>query len=433
MKKTADGRFDRSFVIRMLREFFFVLVAIALMEMTVRLGLVFYEFETKDEQTTVAAAERLASNLKDVMLNAGGPVAARTIYPTWRQNFEDLGMEVALIPAHVTRTSIEKTYGFTPKGIPPSWSEGRHHEARVALKAEPFCIRCHVDADPGDVLGEVVVRTYRSARMRSWWDEVGVLSIVSMADIIASTLVLFFLLRARMEPLLALRAMLANLARGKLDLSYRAEVRSEDEFGALASDLNHFLDRITHVIEDLDHILSRMVASKHRLDQVSAQLTEHFSRIHDQTQEAVRQVYGQREAYATLSRELAEAVEIIDVILATLELLREEGMIPEAYQARIADLRARFAAAAVGTEPPAPPEVHAMDVLLDLSRRVHASSHFLESMASLQERMEVIAETGQVLLSRLSSEEAPPEDTPPEAGAEDTAAASRPFHAPDPL
>ncbi len=418
MKKNADGRFDRSFVIRMLREFFFVLVAVALMEMTVRLGLVFYEFETKDEQATAAAAERLASNLKDVMLNAGGPVAGRTIYPTWRQNFEDLGMEVALIPAHVTRTSIEKTYGFTPKGIPPSWSEGRHHEARVALKAEPFCIGCHVDARPGDVLGEVVVRTYRSARMRSWWDEVGVLSIVSMADIIASTLVLFFLLRARMEPLLALRAMLANLARGKLDLSYRAEIRSEDEFGALASDLNHFLDRITHVIEDLDHVLSRMIAAKHRIDQVSRQMTEHFDRIHDQTQKAVRQAYAQREAHAVLARKLTEAVEIIDVILATLELLREEGAIPATYQARIADLRARFAAAAVGTKPPALPEVHAMDVLLDLSRRVHASSHFLESMASLQERMEVIAETGHVLLSRLSSEDASPEDAAAEAGAD---------------
>ncbi len=93
-------------------------------------------------------------------------------------------------------------------------------------------------------------------------------------------------------------------------------------------------------------------------------------------------------------------------------------MIPETYRARIADLRARFAAAAVGAEPPASPEVHAMDVLLDLSRRVHASSHFLESMASLQERMEVIAETGHVLLSRLSSEDAPPEDPPPEAGAD---------------
>ncbi len=409
MKKTADGRFDRSFVIRMIREFFFVLVAIALMEMAVRLGIVFYAFETKDEQTTVAAAERLASNLKDVMLNAGGPVAARTIYPTWRQNFEDLGMEVALIPAHVTRTSIEKTYDFTPKGIPPSWSEGRHHEARVALRAEPFCLRCHVDAEPGDVLGEVVVRTYRSARMRSWWDEVGVLSIVSMADIIASTLVLFFLLRARMEPLLALRAMLANLARGKFDLSYRAEIRSDDEFGALAEDLNHFLDRITHVVEDLDHILSRMIAAKHRIDQVSGQMTEHFNHIHDLTQKAVRQAYEQREAHAELFHELAAAVERIDVIPATLELLREEGAIPAGYQARLSGILERFEETVARVEQCVSPDVHAADILFDLSRRVHASSHFLESMASLQERMEVVAETGHVLLSRLS-----PEDTPPE-------------------
>ena len=39
----------------------------------------------------------------------------------------------------------------------------------------------------------------------------------------------------------------------------RAQVRTADEFGGLAQDLNHFLDRITQVVSDLDRILAEVL------------------------------------------------------------------------------------------------------------------------------------------------------------------------------
>ncbi len=401
MEISPTGRFDRSFAIRMIREFSIVLVAITLFEVLVRFGIGLYMFEHQDGEATRVAAERLASDLKDIMLNQGGPVAARTIYPTWQRNFKDLGLEIALLPSHETVTSIQKTFAFEPKGISAVWPEGRHHEAVVELRAEPFCLGCHVDAQPGDVLGQVVVRNYLSVRMRHWWEEAGVITIVGMAKVILNTLVLFLMLRARMEPLLALRSTITSLAAGKLDLSYRALVKSDDEFGALAQDLNHFLDRMAHVFEDLNHVLTRMITVKHRVDQVSAQLTEHFDTIHDQTQRAVKLAFEEQKGRAVLSR---ETLEIVELVLSSLQLMDEHESVPAEYKARVRQIMQRFSETLNLTQDPG--NESTAEVLLDLSKNVHASSHFLESMALLEERMEVIAESGQTLLARLSGHDA---------------------------
>ena len=44
-----------------------------------------------------------------------------------------------------------------------------------------------------------------------------------------------------------------------MDISPRTKTNSEDEFGDLATDLNHFLDRIALVVKDLDVILSEVL------------------------------------------------------------------------------------------------------------------------------------------------------------------------------
>jgi hypothetical protein len=103
--------------------------------------------------------------VKDIMLNRGGPVAARTVYPIIRRHSRQAELEIAIVPSPATIESIERRFGFTPRGIKPDWSEGSHHEAKVDLVADPFCIGCHVTAEPGSVLGHVAVRSYRSHRM----------------------------------------------------------------------------------------------------------------------------------------------------------------------------------------------------------------------------------------------------------------------------
>ena len=73
------------------------------------------------------------------------------------------------------------------------------------------------------------------------------------------SILLFLILRARMEPLLRLRSVVSRLSKAYTDLGQRAEVRTSDEFGVLARDLNIFLDRIERLVEELGNVLGKVV------------------------------------------------------------------------------------------------------------------------------------------------------------------------------
>ncbi len=121
------GRFDQSFVVKMIRDFFLLLLLVSALELGIRFGIVLYEFYQEEPKVTRLAAERLASDVKDIMVNSGGPVAARTLYPILRDNHEARGLVIAVEPTAATVASIEGIFKFTPKGIPAAWPEGRHH------------------------------------------------------------------------------------------------------------------------------------------------------------------------------------------------------------------------------------------------------------------------------------------------------------------
>ncbi len=219
--------------------------------------LTLQRFQDEGQQQTVYAAERLADDVRQIMLNKGGPVASRTVYPILRRNHERLGLAIAIEPSQVTVSSIEKRFDFTPQGLAPDWPEdGRYKQHVVKLKAESTCLQCHTDAGVGDVLGEVTVRSYLSAFMKSWWQNARTNAVVGLVEIVVGTLVVFFLLRSRMEPLLALRSVVSRMARGEMRLTERAPVKSEDEFGELAFDLNQLLERICEVAEEMGELLS---------------------------------------------------------------------------------------------------------------------------------------------------------------------------------
>ncbi len=149
----------------------------------------------------------------------------------------------------------------------------------MELRAESFCIRCHVAASEGDVLGTVAVRDYLGASLGGWWEEVRLTATLNLAKIGINILILFFLLRMLMEPLLSLRGAVARLADGTGGVGVRAEVRSSDEFGELAHDLNTFLDRIAGILGDLRTLLSRMVAVGTRLARVTGSTDEQLSSV----------------------------------------------------------------------------------------------------------------------------------------------------------
>ena len=401
MTSQSGGRFDRSFAIRMIRDFMIALLAIVVLELGARYALARYEFATEDREATELAAERLAGDVKDIMLNSGGPVAARTVYPIIRRHSEQAALEIAIVPSAVTVEAIQQRFGFTPHGITPDWSDGPHHEATVELHAEPFCIQCHVTAQPGDVLGQVTVRSYRSHRLAEWWREARVISVVGMGNVLLHTIVLFLLLRVRMEPLLRLRAAVARLARGRMDLGLRAEVRSDDEFGELAADFNHFLDRIVLLVEDLDDVLGKVAAVNQRLLQVGTEMDARIDTVQALSRDTMRRAYeiGQK-----IAGPWGETVSALDLVIAGRVGSPGGDGSPE-LDPRMQDvLRSLRQAAAVQLE--AADQLSELTELLSrLSQEVAGDSHYRGEIRLLEERMQSVAESGQTLLARLRGPE----------------------------
>lgn len=358
------GRFDRSFVIRTIRDFLLALVVIIGLELGVRLALEVYEFNTEDYSRTQLGAERLAEDVRGIMLNRGGPTAARTVYPILARNYAEAGMEIAIVPSDVTIRSIESALRFTPSGLPPRWSEGRHHEISVEIEAEAYCVTCHVEAKVGDVLGRVVVRRYRSDRMRVWRREAGITGVIGMGNVILHTIILFLLLKVRMEPLLSLRAAVAGLAKGKLTFGARARVKSADEFGELAANLNAFLDRVTSLLGELDGVLRKVIAVNDRLGHVSVMMREQAQGLQRRTREAMGAAYAIKAADEGLAEGSRREVERLG------------------------------------------------GILLELSRELSDDSHYIAEILLLEERMKGVAESGQRLLDQVTVGEPAPEGEP---------------------
>ena len=266
------GFFERSFMFRMIRDFFLLLVIVAILELGLRYVAILYEFKNNEPSRVQEIADTLSNDIRSIMLNAGGPTAARTIYPIIDKNYNDLGFLVAVEPSQITVDSIMVSQNMEAFGLQQLWPSGHHTEAKVDISAEQYCLGCHIKAKVGDILGTVTVRSYFDRKLDVWLEEVEVAAGVLSMNILIHTLVLFLLLKIRMQPLLDLRSTVSNLARGLVDISPRTDTNSEDEFGELATDLNHFLDRITLVVRDLDNILGEVLSVGDRLNVLTKQL-----------------------------------------------------------------------------------------------------------------------------------------------------------------
>ena len=326
MKETNFGRFEQSFMFHMIRDFFLLLIVVAGLELGIRYVVVVYDFKSNEPQRVERAAQQLADDVKSIMINSGGPTAAQTVYPILDRNYDSLGLSIAVAPSEITVESIKQTFKINPIGLRQRWPEGDNSESSVQLKAEQFCLGCHVKAKVGDVLGTVTVRSYLSRKEATWWQEVRVTASALSIKIVIHTIVLFFLLKVRMEPLLALRSTAASLAKGVMNLSPRTKVNSNDEFGELAQDINHFLDRVKQIVHDLDNILSEVVAVGSRLGVLNRHLEQQLDAMRDDTfqnswNESQRnlsmQIVAARDAGKTvviISTELDEVLALADRI-----------------------------------------------------------------------------------------------------------------------
>ena len=387
----AAGRFEQSFVFHMIRDFFLLLLAVAAAEMAIRYAALLYDFRMNEPARVSRAAEQLANDVKSIMLNSGGPLAAQTVYPILNRNYSDLGLAIAVLPSDVTVESMKTTFKMTPQGLQPKWPEGAHQVGEVALKAEQFCLGCHVKAQVGEVLGTVAVRSYLARKESVWWQEVRLTAGALSLKILAHTIVLLFLLKVRMEPMLSLRGTVTGLAKGVMDLSPRARVKTEDEFGELAQDLNHFLDRITLVVRDLDKILSEVIAVGERLGSVNRRLEQQLDGLRDgalrSLADTAQRGLDTRLVAAREGGAFDVLVQMLDPAVPQMQPLREPLL---ALQQRFQAVTAALEAAA--------PQVQSAQTQ---SAEFQAFAQSLREMAVLEAQMQSVAESGQRVLQRL--------------------------------
>ena len=384
------GRFDQSFFIKMVVSFLVFTLAVAVLEIGIRYVLVRREFSASAPETE-AAAERLANDVRSIMLNRGGPVASRTIYPILQRNFERTGLQIAIEPSELTRTSIERLFEFTPRGIPAEWQDGRYNEGRVDIRAEDFCLQCHTGARVGQVLGTVTVRDYLGTRLDGWKEEVRLTGGLNLVTIVIHSVILFFLLRALLGPLLSLRAAVARLAKGAGGISTRAEVRSNDEFGELAHDLNAFLDRVDHMLRDLERTIGKMVAVATRLAQVTGQAGKQLEGVEG----ALSDTVSPEDVAARDPVRTAADLANLDQLLDTLD--QGLGEADPADRARIAEVRGRLEAARAGWERYA----RMTASVPRLIHEVHGLRHMIQEIGFLEEHLADVAESGRDLLGRV--------------------------------
>ena len=58
-----------------------------------------YDFSRHEPARGGRAASQLATDVRWIMLNSGGPMAARTVHPILNRNHDDLGLSIAVVPS----------------------------------------------------------------------------------------------------------------------------------------------------------------------------------------------------------------------------------------------------------------------------------------------------------------------------------------------
>ncbi|MFK8079029.1 MAG: HAMP domain-containing protein [Granulosicoccus sp.] len=394
------GRFDKSFLVHMIKDFFFVLLAVTALEFSFKAGLVYYNYHFDGAEEAELVAEDLSDNVISIMRNAGGPVAARTLYPILDDNWSDLGYTIAIEPAEVTIKSIEAGFGYSPRGIPAEdWPEGRFQEYQTDIVAEEqFCIGCHTQASVGEVLGTVTVRNYLSRDFALWIKDVRLTASLAAAKIVIHSMLLFLILRARMEPLLELRNVVSNLARAYGRLDYRAEIKTSDEFGVLAQDLNLFLDRITNIVGELDAVLNKVVVANDDIIAVQGTLRKTV----DGLVSGIRQL--ERNAMLSAKQEPRLSNEWFDAVRGSIESL-DDALVKIDHAASASELLGTLRQVVSNAEAQTESSEVIFTKLADLGDQSETLKDSTLEMIRLEERLKSIIESCSTLVRKLKSAE----------------------------
>ena len=179
-------------------------------------------------------------------------------------------------------------------------------------------------------------------------------------------------------------------------------MRTADEFGVLARDLNVFLDRISRLVEELDTVLRKVVNVNDDIITIQHDLR---SRI-DGVVRSTRAI--ERNAMLTAKREPKLSDAWFDAVKrSVIELDAELSRVKAAPGAEplLENLRSVVANAEVQIKN----SEQVYQSLADLGDEADALRHPMAEMTRLEERMQTIIETGSQLVGRLR----PPADDYP--------------------
>jgi len=218
-----------------------------------------------------------------------------------------------------------------------------------------------------------------------------------MGKILLHTVVLFFLLKVRMEPLLGLRSTISLLAKAGTDLTHRAAVKSQDEFGELAHDLNLFLDRINHVIADLSQVLNDVATLNKRLEQVNRQMGEHFAGVNVEMGEITKRAFSSVHEKSPLSTEWLGTLQALAAVIRQVG----DARFPAELNEKLDQTWHALTVCVERAEQMDDRHSQVGNGLVELARKLDTSKHFMQEMAMLEQRMQTIATQGQTLIGRL--------------------------------
>lgn len=154
--------------------------------------------------------------------------------------------------------------------------------------------------------------------------------IFCLVAIVLSALVLLFLLRIIYSPILELKEMVQDLAQGEGNLTKRLEVKSSDDLGIIASNVNIFIEKIQTLIKNSKNTSEQNANVAKELSEASVSTGKRTGdeiKIIDKTvgigQKAVEKIAYSVEVAEQNSKDLSSAVENLNTIQSEMDKLDE--------------------------------------------------------------------------------------------------------------
>lgn len=201
-----------------------------------------------------------------------------------------------------------------------------------------------------------------------------------------------------MGPLLGLRSVVSRLAKGGMDLTRRARIKSEDEFGELALDLNLFLDRICQIIEDLNEILTQETAVNQRLGELITQMDDQLNQTQTDVQGTIQRVLSHINRLPPSEQLTAD----LERLSAALDAISEDQPIPEETLRRLRKVLADYHETMSQAQQILQRYEQLGQGLVGITQDTRSLSHLMRELDVLQDKMKGITASSQRLLKRLT-------------------------------